>query len=162
RNTYVGTQNAPPPYELGTAPIMRQRIEAEYYFKDGTQTGFLPSDQSILFNPDDLTGNKYRLVTEPTGVSFSYVRDIRVGGPLADPNYGQATTTPITRTDVEQQARLQFLKSIPLIIATLDTAGGAVEALGGEGLTTLYRSVSHAEYADIVASGVLRPGPNSY
>jgi hypothetical protein len=39
---------------------------------------------------------------------------------------------------------------------------GAAAKTGSEGFTTLYRSVSHAEYADITASGLLRPGPNSY
>ncbi len=38
----------------------------------------------------------------------------------------------------------------------------AVARAAGSGGTTLYRAVSHAEYADITANGVLRPGPNSY
>jgi hypothetical protein len=39
---------------------------------------------------------------------------------------------------------------------------GVAQGFVGGGRTALYRAVSHAEYADIAASGVLRAGPNSY
>ena len=45
------------------------------------------------------------------------------------------------------------------LAAGIGAGEGAAAESGG---TTLYRAVSHAEYADITTSGVFRPGPNSY
>ncbi len=38
----------------------------------------------------------YATVTEPTGDIFGYVRDMRDGGPLADPNYGAGVSDVVT------------------------------------------------------------------
>jgi RHS repeat-associated protein len=131
RANVTSLQNQPPPYELGIAPYMSQpRIETEYIFRNGTSSGFLGPGQSILDDPDSLAGNRYRVVTEPTGQYFSYVRDTRDGGPLSDPNYGRRTEVPITRYDVEQQQRLEFLKAAPMMLLYLDGAGALLEGTG--------------------------------
>jgi RHS repeat-associated protein len=131
RSTEAGRQNPPPPYELGVAPYMQQSIYTDYFSTDGSHTGPLSPSQGIAYDPEHLAGHMYWNVTEPTGQYFSYVRDTRDGGALADPNYGKETWTPITKYDVENQQRLLYLKSLPMILLTLDSAGALLEGTGG-------------------------------
>jgi RHS repeat-associated protein len=128
---YSSIRNAPPPYEMGIAPYMQTSTWTEYISRNGTSTGLFPPWKAILYDPDNLAGNRYATVTEPTGEYFWYVRDTRDGGALADPNYGQRTVTYITHDDIEQQQRLQFLKDAPLILLTLDGGAALLEGMGG-------------------------------
>jgi len=125
---------APSPLESGIAPVMEQSIYREHTFQTGERTGPLVPWESILYNPNQLVCSRYWRVTEPTGEYFSYVRDTRLGGPLADPNYGASTWTPITRTEVEQGQRLEFLAAVPVMLLYLDSAGAVVEVEAGANL----------------------------
>jgi RHS repeat-associated protein len=127
RSTQTGTQNAPPPWELGVAPYMRSYIETEYIYNDGSRTGFLPPSQRVVSFPEDLAVQRYQVVTEPTDQYFFYVRDANAGGPLADDNYGIRTVRPVTTTDVEQQQRLEYLKTVA-VFAAVDLGGTFLEA----------------------------------
>ena len=125
---------APSPLESGIAPVMEQSIYREHTFPTGERTGPLVPWESILYNSNQLVCSRYWRVTEPTGEYFSYVRDTRLGGPLADPNYGASTWTPITRTEVEQGQRLEFLAAVPVMLLYLDSAGAVLEVEAGAGL----------------------------
>jgi len=125
---------APSSPESGTAPVMEQSIYREHTFQTGERTAPLAPWQSIVYDPNQLVCSRYWRVTEPTGKYFSYARDTRLGGPLADHNYGASTWTPITRTEVEQGQRLEFLAAVPVMLLYLDSAGAVVEVEAGSSL----------------------------
>ena len=133
RSTALGTENAPPPYELGIAPIMMQSVYTDYYFMNGNHVGPLSPSQDFLYDPNSVKAKSYSRVTEPTGESFSYVRDMRDASLLADSSYGSRISTPITTLEVEQQQRLNFLtKQLPTALIYLD--GANILLRGGFGL----------------------------
>jgi RHS repeat-associated protein len=145
RSTQSGIENAPPPYELGIAPEMRSYVDVFHENPDGTLTS---GDVLRAAGEDD--PKQFWRVTEPTGNIFSYVRDTREGGPLADPDYGHYRREEIT-ADVyfqyQQQQRLQFLQAVPTILLSLDGAGaffegGGARLLAGDAFaaeTTVFR-----------------------
>jgi RHS repeat-associated protein len=138
-------QNPPPALYFGTAPVMQQYVETTTYFQNGTSaTTGLPGQSEQMYDPAQVTGNSYNLVTMPTGWDFSYVSE----HPLPA-NYGQTTAVPITQADVAMQQGDQYLKATAFGFAMLatDTEELAPEALAareeGFGLATTsnYRKI---------------------
>jgi hypothetical protein len=116
--------NAPQNLNFGYAPVMQTSVQTTTYFKDGsTGTG------NQIYDPNQVVGNSYNLVTQPTGQDQFYVSQ----NPLPD-NYGQTTVTPVTKDQVDQQDRVQFIilaGSVGISLATdgaVDTEGVALDA----------------------------------
>ncbi len=123
-----GTQNL----YFGIAPAVQTYLQTTVCLQNGTtaNTG-LPGQAPILYDPTQLGGNYYNLISQQTGQNIFYVSQ----NPLPA-NYGQTTITPITTWDVQQQQNIQFLAIAATVMLT---AGDAAPDILGP---TLFRGTS--------------------
>lgn len=147
-------ENGPINLNWGIAPEMAQYLETTTYFQDGSsvKTG-LPGQNAQLYDPNQVAGNSYNVVTQPTGQYQFYISE---NGGLPD-SYGQTTVTPVSKWDVEQQQREQFLVGSAFVAATVLSDGLAAEGeglLAGGEYTTLYHGTSSEAAAAIRANGI--------
>ena len=103
-------ENAPNAINFGIAPVMTTSIQTTTYLNDGTVIP--PSPNGSLFDPSQVAGNSYNIVTQPTGQYQYYVSQ----NALPD-NYGQTTVTPITTDQIEAQEGMQFVKGSVAVLA---------------------------------------------
>ena len=171
-------QNPPPALYFGTAPVMQEYTATTRYFQNGTSaTTGLPGQSEQMYDPAQVTGNSYNLVTMPTGWDFSYVSE----HPLPA-NYGQTTTVPITQADVAMQQGDQYIKAVATL-AAFDVGGeffmggdafaaetrltSTVGDLRAAGLRDAHHVVQDAAVRDLpgyntqLAPGVQLPGPST-
>jgi RHS repeat-associated protein len=142
-------QNAPQNLYFGVAPVMDIYLETKTFFTDGTSvsTGLPGEPSSVIYDPNTVGGNEYNWVTMQTGQSAFYVSQT----PLPA-NFGDTISTPITQADLEEQADIQFVKTVAVVGATVatDTEEAAPELLTPE---TYYRTMSEADYATLGNTG---------
>ena len=125
-------ENTPPDLYFGNAPVMQTRLETTTYFENGSSaTTGLPGQPDIMYDPSQVAGNSYNRVTQPTGEYFSYISE----NSLPD-NYGQATSEPVNKFEVEQQQNLQGLKIMAVGLLYLDGTGEFIDAAGLKLLST--------------------------
>jgi hypothetical protein len=125
---------------------MQTYLETTTYMQNGTRfsTGLPGEPNSVMFDPSQVAGNTYNIVSQPTDQWGLFVTTT----PLPE-DYGQTTITPITKYDVQIQQNLQALEMTTIILATAatDTERFAPELLAPEGTTALstYRVTQEGE-----------------
>ncbi|HEV2327430.1 MAG TPA: DUF6531 domain-containing protein [Verrucomicrobiae bacterium] len=142
-------QNAPQNLYFGVAPVMDTFLETKTFFLDGTSasTGLPGEPSSVIYDPNTVGGNEYNWVTMQTGQSAFYVSQT----PLPA-NFGNTISTPITQADLEEQADIQFIKTVAVVAGTAmtGTEEAAPELLAPE---TYYRTMSEADYSQLLNTG---------
>lgn len=110
-------ENTAPSIEFGIAPVMETSIQTILHFENGTSasTG-LPGQPELLYDPSQVAGSSYNVVTQPTG-QYQYYQS-QYGLPA---DYGQTTITPITTTQIEQQQRAQFIIGTATVLGAVLT-----------------------------------------
>jgi RHS repeat-associated protein len=132
--------NAPQNLYMGIAPVMEQHTETTIYLNDGT---VIPPGQTAMYDPSQVNGQTYNVVTQPTGQYQYYVSQNALPS-----DYGQATSTPITTWQVQAQQDMQFLVGAATVLASVatDTEEFAPDLLSADGGVSPFLQ-SGAEYS---------------
>ena len=128
-------ENAPPVLNFAIEPVTQTSLEATTYFQNGTSaTTGLPGQPDIIYDPSQVSGNSYNVVTQPTGQYQYYI-----GQNALPANCGQTTVTPVSALQIEQQQNMQAMLGAATVLATVltDTEESAPDFLPVEGGTAI-------------------------
>jgi len=115
--------NRPVALTLGIVPELRQDILKREYYANCPPSDWVPLDEQVSLG--NAIGYNYKRVTSETGRFGSVVQN---GG--GDLNWPRAGETPIKKSDVEQQARLEALGMLAQALLVMDGVGALAEGAG--------------------------------